>query len=357
MFRGHRLEKLDIVKVITTVLSLLLGLLLMTSIGWYEDYQNIPKENLIGNRDSNASRLKEEGLPFSFLVIGDTHNSNQAKALIRKALKTGTFPFMIILGDFVNEPDLWSHRFFLTEMTREVPFPVFLVPGNHDIDDSQKIGQEERRVTPQIFEYLYGKRNFHFIFNDCLFIISGMDAKNRASYLEYLRDTLSKEAARKRHIFIFLHHPPKGAGMPAGSFSLPYEEDFFSLLEAYKVTSCFFGDFHSYWRVQRKGTNLIVSGGGGGRLKQWQPEWGKFHHILKITVDQDKITEGMIILGGERSDLSRTLIKWIFIRLFPVVGSRGWILYTLTVLFLSLGIYSVIIFSRRFLRTKGPQRR
>ena len=140
-------------------------------------------------------------------------------------------------------------------------FSVFLVPGNHDIDYSTKIKEEERRVTPEIYESLYGPRNFYFIFNDCLFIISGIDRRNPTGYLNYLRDTLSKRAAGKRHIFIFMHHPPKGVGIP-GSFSLPNEEEFFSLLEIYKVTTCFFGDFHGYWRGQRKGTNLIVSGGG-----------------------------------------------------------------------------------------------
>jgi hypothetical protein len=351
MFRSHKRRKLDIVNVLTTVFPLFLGVLLIISIGWYKSYQNIPKENLIGNRDSNVSRLKEKGLPFSFLVIGDTHTSKRARILIEKALKEDRSSFMIILGDFVNKPDLWNHRFFITEMVKDIrpPFPVFLVPGNHDIDYSTKIKEEERRVTPQIYESLYGPRNFYFIFNDCLFIISGIDEKNPADYLNYLRDTLSKRAAGKRHIFIFMHHPPKGVGIP-GSFSLPNEVDFFSLLETYKVMACFFGDFHGYWRGQRKGTNLIVSGGGGA-LKKWQPVWGKFHHMLKITVDEDKISEGMIILEGEGNDFSRTLEKWIFIQLFPVIGNRGWVLYALTILFLSLGIYSVIILFRRFLKS------
>ncbi len=353
MFRSYRIGKLDIVVFLATALSLLLGLVLMISIGWYEDYQQIPKENLIGNRDSNVSRLKEEGFPFSFLVIGDTHNSNPGKVLIEKALKAGTSSFMIILGDFVNKPDLWSHRFFLTEMTKEVTLPVFLVPGNHDIDYSQKIKPKERRVTPQIYEYLYGKRNFYFVFNNCLFIISGVDAENPAGYLDFLRDTLSQKSPGRKHIFIFMHHPPRGAGM-AGSFSLPHEKDFFSLLETYKVTSCFFGDFHGYWRGQRKGTNLIVSGGAGA-LKKWQPEWGKFHHMLRITVDQDTVSEGMIILGGEARDLGQTLKKLIFVRLFPVIGSRNWILYTLSVFFLSLGVYSVIILFRRLLKRNAQR--
>jgi hypothetical protein len=315
--------------------------------GWatklHRDYQSIPSEHLIGNRVSNLNALKEKRFPFSFLVIGDTHNSNRATTLIERALKGGDSSFMIILGDFVSKPDLWNHRFFLNEIAVEIkpPFPVFLVPGNHDIDYTSKIRPKERSVTPEIYESLYGSRNFHFVFNNCLFIICGIDPKNPASYLNYLRDTLSEKGKGKRYLFIFMHHPPKGIGM-AGSFSLPNEEDFFPLLETYHVTSCFFGDFHGYWRGERKGTNLIVSGGGGA-IKSWQPVWGRFHHILRITVDENTISEGMMILPGEVRSFSGTLKKWTFIHLFPAIDRMDWILYIFVLLFLCAGIYSVTI--------------
>jgi len=315
--------------------------------GWtikvHRDYQSIPSEHPIGNRVSNVNALKAKGLPFSFLVIGDTHNSNRATTLIERALKEGNSSFMVILGDFVNKPDLWNHRFFLYEMAVEIkpPFPVFLVPGNHDIDYTSKIRPKERSVTPKIYESLYGSRDFHFVFNNCLFIICGIDPKNPASYLDYLRDTLTEKGKGKRYLFVFMHHPPKATGV-AGSFFLPKEEDFFSLLETYHVTSCFFGDFHGYWRGERKGTNLIVSGGSGA-IKSWQPVWGRFHHILRITVDENMISEGMMVLSGEVSSFTGTLKKWTFIHLFPVIDHRDWILYVFVLLFLCAAIYSVII--------------
>ena len=317
--------------------------LLVTKFHRYD--QRIPSERLIGNKASSVRALEEKGLPFSFLVIGDIHNSRRGTTLIERASKADHASFMIILGDFVTKPDLWYHRYFLTEMATETkpPFPVFLVPGNHDIDySSSEVRQRERRVTPEVYESLYGPRNFRFTFNDCLFIICGIDPENQGSYLTYLRDILSEEGKGKRRIFLFMHHPPKGVGM-AGSFSLPYEEEFFSLLEVHKVTSCFFGDYHAYWRGQRRGTNLIVSGGGGGRLKKWQPEWGKFHHILRITVGEDMMNEEMMILKGEVFPLSE-LRKWVFVHLFPILKDRDWVLYCGCILFLSLGTFSVACF-------------
>jgi hypothetical protein len=342
MTQGRRKALLWLVSSIVFLLLAGLTLLMVKS---YRYDQHIPSEHLIGNRASNVKALEEKGLPFSFLVIGDTHLSSRANALIEKALKTGPSSFMVILGDFVTKPDIRYHRYFLAEMASEVkpPFPVFLVPGNHDIDyTSSKTGEEGHRVTPEVYESLYGPKNFNFTFNDCLFIVFGLDSENQMSYLSYLREVLSKEGKGKRYIFLFEHHPPRVVGK-AGSFSLPNEEEFFSLLETYKVTTCFFGDYHAYWRGERRGTNLIVSGGGGGRLKNWQPEWGKFHHIMRITVGADMTSEEMIILKGVVFPWSE-LRRNVYLCLFPVLNDRYWILYSGAVVFFSLGIFSVVCF-------------
>jgi Icc-related predicted phosphoesterase len=279
------------------------------------------------------------------------HGSERAKKLVQVALQNGNASFMVILGDFVMEPDRWHHRFFLMQMTKEIKptFPVFLVTGNHDIDyTSTKIKNAERSVTPEIYESLYGEKNFNFIYNNCLFIICGIDAKNPTYYLNYLRDALSQKGAGKKYIFVFTHFPPKGlADYIEGP--LPGEEEFFSLLKTYRVTTCFFGHYHGYWRGQREGVNLIVSG-GGGRLKRSQPEWGRFHHLLSVTVDENKMSEGLIVLPGEARSFLGTLKKGTFIHLFPMIQERGWVLYVLFIFFLFWSIYSVKIFFRQFLK-------
>ena len=317
----------------------------------YRSYQSVPSDPLIGNKASNVKALKEKKFPFSFLVIGDTQSSERAKTLIQLALQNGDPSFMVILGDFVMEPDIWDHRFFLMQMTKEVKptFPVFLVTGNHDIDyTSTKIKNPERRVTPELYESLYGARDFNFIYNNCLFIICGIDSKNPNHYLSYLRETLSKQGVGKKYIFVFSHFPPKGLAEYIEG-PLPNEEEFFSVLETYKVTTCFFGDYHGYWRGQRKGVNLIVSG-GGGRFKKSQPEWGRFHHLLSITADENTVSEGVIVVPGEVRRFRGTLEKGIFIHLFPIMKDKGWGLYVLFVFFLSSSIYSVKIFFYHFLK-------
>ena len=348
-----RVKRRAILWLASTVFSLFLAGLSGWVIKLHYDYQNIPSEHLIGNKVTNIKALKEKGFPFSFLAIGDTQSREKAEKLMKLALREKNYSFMIIVGDFVKEPDIWNHRFFLTEMTTEIkpPFPVFLTAGNHDIDYGLKIKEDERRVSPEVFESLYGARNFDFVFNECLFIICDIDPRNHSSYLNYLRNTLSKKAEGKKYIFIFIHYPPQGVyeviDPPLSQEKIgtlfPNEADFSSLLETYRVTTCFFGHYHGYWRGQRKGTNLVVSGGGGARLKESKSPWGKFHHILKVGVDQQVITEEMITLE-ERFSIEDFFEEWIFINLFPIIENRAWALYLLLILILTWDVYAVILF-------------
>jgi hypothetical protein len=313
-------------------------------IKFHREYRKVPFGHSIGNKMASVRALKEKGFPFSFLVLSDTHLSSGAMTLIRKALKAGDYSFMVILGDIVNRPDIRYHDFFLNRMTQEIriPFPVFLVPGNHDIDLFSDTKRVDRRVTPEIYESLYGPRNFDFVYNNCLFIICGVDPGNPSDYLRHLRDSLSTKGDGKRYRLIFMHNPPGIIG--AASFDLPNQDEFLNLLKTYRVTTCFFGDYHAYSRMWREGTNLILSGGGGGHLRDYQPEWGKFHHIMRITVDENSISEGMIVLRGAEIDFFWTLKRWIFIRLLPSLNKNAWVLYVLPFFFFFCGIFSIRMF-------------
>ncbi len=337
------------------IISIALTVCFGGSLYLYRQYQQIPAERAVGNRPSSLKALKETGLPFSFLVMGDIQSSERAGALIESALKDGNPSFMILLGDFVKEPGLWNHRLFLTEMTVETrpPFPVFMVPGNHDIDHgSSGHGKQTLAVTGEVYESLYGGRSFDFSYNGCLFILCGVDFNRPEEYLAYLQDTLSKRGQGKRHVFVFIHYPPKGLA-PYIEGSLPFGEKFLSLVEAHQVTACFFGDFHGYWRGERNGVNLIVSG-GGGRLKETQPEWGKFHHILRMTVGQEGVSESLIVSPREFS-VEDQFRHVAFTLLFPIVDSRGLTLYGLLTIFLFSSLFAILFLIRSLRRRPEPR--
>ncbi len=319
--------------------------------GWiikfYRDYQNLSYYDLIGNKTSNANILKERGFPFSFLIISDTHNSKVAENLLKLAMNKGDVSFLIHIGDFVNSPNLLDHRFFQMNLSMEIKpsFPIFLAPGNHDIEYfPSNRGKNHHRVTPEVFDSIYGSRSFHFIFNNCLFILCEIDPRRPTDYLDYLHDTLSQKGEGRRYIFIFIHYPPRRLVRDKGKSSLPDEEKFFELVESFKVHTCFFGHYHGYRRISTKGVQMIVLGGGGGGLKSWQPEWGKFHHLLKINVHEDMISEDMLIFKDNNIDVAREVKRFAFFNLFPIIEHRAWSLYMVSLLFLVWGTY----FMKRF---------
>ena len=314
------------------LVSVAFTILWWMAIQFHRDYRNTPSHHLIGNRPSTVASLKEHGYPFSFIVIGDPGCSERSEELIERALKERNSSFIVVLGDFVRKPDLWNHRFFLAEMTTEMkPFcPIFLVPGNHDIDYlSKKIKRRGRRVTPEIYESLYGPRKSDFVFNNCLFIFCDVDWRRPPDYLNYIRNVLSEKSKGRRHIFVFIHYPPGGLADYVAD-ALPTPKEFFSLLEAYNGCTCFFGHHHGYWRGRYKGVNLIISG-GGGRLKKSQSEWGQFHHILRVTVDENKVAEEILTIkeGGALEDRFE---EWIFMNFFPMIQNKTWILNFIFVL-------------------------
>jgi hypothetical protein len=136
-----------------------------------------------------------------------------------------------------------------------------------------------------------------------------------------------------------MHIPPKGLA-PHIETSHPDEEALFSLLEKYRGVTCFFGDYHGHWRGERNGVSYIITG-GGGRLKSWQSEWGKFNHILRISVAQDRISEEMITLR-RHIGLEDRFEEKVFTHLFPVIQNFFWILDVIFVL-LSIGSgYSLV---------------
>ncbi|MEW6025869.1 MAG: metallophosphoesterase [Planctomycetota bacterium] len=312
------------------VIALLLGI-----INIHSDYVNALPNNIIGNKPSIIESLKEVGLPFSFLVIGDSRAKATSEHLIRLVREKGEPAFMVMNGDFVWRPGIWHHRFFLTRMLNRVKpaFPVFLVAGNHDIInyDTSRIKDPERQATREFYEGLYGPRNCDFVYNNCLFILCDGDAKSPVDYLDYLKSVLSQKAAGKKYIFVFTHYPPRGLDASIKKACLPNEKEFFALMEQYRVSYCFFGHHHGYWRGERNGTTYIISGGGGARLEPHIPD--KTHHLLRITVGDDKISEEKIT-----SQAQSNLVNWFgqaaFIHIFPVIDSNGLTLYIILFVFL-----------------------
>jgi len=82
-----------------------------------------------------------------------------------------------------------------------------------------------------------------------------------------------------------------------------------------------------------------------------QPDWGKFHHILKITVEPEKFVKEVITLQ-EQSEWEDPFEEWIFANVFPALGTAPEVYYLIFVGFVFVFGYCVFILAEvlRFLR-------
>ena len=139
----------------------------------------------------NSLDKKEPNETFSFAVVSDIAESCTFERLCNKLRNKG-LSFMVVLGGFVLTHEKGSYDYFNHACTHQyrLPFPVFLVVGDHDIvydEMNFNIGD----VSLADFENMYGPPNFFFGYDGCLIIglclLSAPYPTNRS--LEFLDST------------------------------------------------------------------------------------------------------------------------------------------------------------------------
>lgn len=271
--------------------------------GW--SWSDTTAPSLLGNRPEVISGLTDghsEPEPFSFLVVGDTRTSTIFEEFYQETALSIDPDFGVIIGDFVANPELNRHRFFMGELAEwGMRFPVFLIAGNHDV-----VTKHERRLDHMYdpvyvadFERLYGPANFSFSYRGCLFI--GLNDAYRIDYLDYLKDVLAARPSGTLMTFVFMHIPPPSLIVDSvQGRQMEGEEEFMRLMDDYDVDFVFSGDFHSYFRTDRGHTRYIVTGGGGSGLSGDAAR--SFHHALLMKVDP----------GNDRADETIYSLKPVF---------------------------------------------
>ncbi len=263
-----------------------------------------------GNFERVRALLKdnEQSDGFSFAVVGDTKGCGTFERICA-ALKDDPLSFMVLLGDCVRKGTPGYHRYFRAEWSGDlaVPFPVFYVVGNHDVDREQfPISQ---------FEKTYGPTNFSFDYDGCLFIalrILDKPYSTRES-LAFLESLLLARRSNYRKVFVFMHIPP-----PVSSdFSVrdvENSDELVALFDRFKVDYVIAGDYHGYARVREKNTVYLVTGGGGAHLKK--REFGMFHHAIVIKVGPDSVSE-RILFVDRKEDYEDQMERYALAELYP----------------------------------------
>ena len=271
--------------------------------------------DLVGNHSEHVRRMTQtvESDNFTFFVFGDTQGGTRTFERLLDMAKKDDADFAVFLGDFVRHADAAHHQFFAHEMGEQgLTFPVFLVPGEHDVGGNAKwpFGIAD-------FERAYGPTQFHFEIGRCLFVFlnNASPFDQRGDYLRYLERVLADRAGEVDHAFVFAHKPPMGLSPHVISRELAGSDQYLELAKRFGVRYIFSGDHHGYWKGERDGTTIIVSGGGGARLRGTR---GRFHHTVRISVEDGRIAETVFPLertgeSGERFE------EWVTTQCWPAM--------------------------------------
>lgn len=286
---------------------------------------NKPLPSNFGNFVKNRESLKKQPdkKSFSFAVAGDTRSVGTFERLAEK-LRVLPIDFAVLLGDCADNATEDDHRYFRAECADEfaMPFPVFCVPGNHDVN--------EKSFPVMRFEHDYGPSIFSFEYQHCLFIflrILGETHPSRES-IDFLNKMPEEYILKFKKRFVFMHIPPPVSSVfPAKMFDK--SDELISLLKNKKINYVFAGDYHGYARINTGQTNFIITGGGGAHLHEDKHK--QFNHAIIITIDKDEESEWILPVDAS-VDIEDKIEKYAIERVWPYFSGNMFFTYMLNVI-------------------------
>jgi len=251
---------------------------------------------------------------FSFAVVGDTRGTGTFER-IAEALRHEPLSFMVLLGDCVQSGTSGYHRYFRAEWGEELvmPFPVFYVVGNHDVD-----GKE---FPMSQFEKTYGPSIFSFDYQGHLFIALNImgDSYWIKKSIAYLASLLLACRHDYRKVFVFMHIPPPVFCDFDDGRELQNSE-LVALCDRFNIDYLIGGNFHGYSRVKRKNTTYLLAVGGGAGLRKSR-KFGRFHHAIVIKVGPNSVSEQILFVNKEQ-DFEDVVERFALAELYPWIVSH-----------------------------------
>ena len=288
---------------------------------WWLDYdaRRVALPACFGNTESNLAAASGAGTvdrgEVRFVVLGDAGSRAMGRELVRE-LSTFKPDFAVLLGDVTWSSTAADHLYLRRKLntTLQADFPVLYTAGNHDTGP---------RFTLKEWEATYGASHCFFMRGGNLFIIARIPQEidpDDDNGVQFLEETLRQHAAGAKRIFVFNHIPP-GLGFEWSARTLLHQEKLLKLIADYKVDYLITGDYHSYVRVQRGSTTILVSGGGGSKLKGGTLG---FHHGMVFTIHNGAIQERICAVPATWEVPNKVeyaaLVKSVpFMRRYPLV--------------------------------------
>ena len=153
--------------------------------------------------------------------------------------------------------------------------------------------------------YSFDRMGMHFIVLDCWNVYKPLEEKQ----MQWLKEDLEKN--KNKPISVAMHVPL----FTSGKYEPYNEPDLLALFDKYNVLFVFSAHVHSYERSLYKGTNYIVTAGGGAPLypvtrdNPYKVVRENVHHYTVLTRDNDTYTLKAININGNIIDTVSTSLQ------------------------------------------------
>ena len=229
--------------------------------------------------------------PFSFVVFGDNRDGEETfLRLIDKVNQEDNLAFGFNTGDFVSQGQEWEYKHYLA-LTKKLKPKIYNVPGNHDM---VKYGYKYFTKYFGPYYYSFDYANSHFIV-----LNNAFNQSFQAQQFAWLKQDLAK--TKQEHIFVFMHRPTFDPTEIYENYVMSGRQTVKALMELftrYNVDYVFAGHLHGYARAEREGVVYIIAAGAGAPL--YLPKaFGGFNHYVKITVDENKISDKVVRISHD----------------------------------------------------------
>lgn len=240
--------------------------------------------------------------PWRFLVVGDTQHNFVVHRQVADKMSRESADLLLHTGDLVGSGSRLRHweQFLEASARLRAKIPYYPSLGNHErfyhyyLELFRLPGDKGRY-------YSFVHKGWQFVALDS----NRLFGRRGRAQLEWLAGVLARHP-RGRSI-VFFHHPPISTSTRVRMAET--DDRITPVLQQYGVRLIFNGHFHHYERLLWKGIQVVITGGGGGKLRQFGALRGTpqklviAHHYVRVTVDGERLTlEAIAVPDGRVID-------------------------------------------------------
>jgi 3',5'-cyclic AMP phosphodiesterase CpdA len=246
----------------------------------------------------NHLQFNKDKETFRFAIVSD-RTGGARPGIFERAVEQLNWmqpEFVVSVGDLIQEggqdPETIKKRWQeFNGFVAKLEMPFFYLPGNNDIGN---------KVQEKKWRELFGRRYYHFVYQNVLFLmlntedVPGASGAGQLSQAQvaYFQKVL-KENARVRWTLVFLHRPVWTYPELARTRWPQIEKAL-----ADRPYTVFAGHKHHYERFLRNGKRYYMLGTTGGSSLLRGVSHGEFDHIVWVTMKKEGPVLANLMMDG-----------------------------------------------------------